>query len=68
MVLQSENVCGKVNVKNGWIVCPHCRSNHRLLRIDSKTEAKNLPVFCRICRHEIILDIERGQSARRQSP
>ncbi len=54
--------------RNGWITCPECGRNHRLLRITDSTEAHGLPVYCRTCRREIILDIERGQSVKRQSP
>lgn len=54
--------------KDGWITCPECGRNHRLLRITDTTEARNLPVYCRTCRQEIILNIDRGQSVKRQSP
>ena len=57
-----------VTVKDGWITCPNCRRNKRLLRITDTTEAKRLPVFCRDCKTEIILDIARGQSVERRSP
>lgn len=49
-------------VRDGWITCPACRRNRRLLRIREDTEAKNLQVFCRMCRSEIIVDIRRGES------
>ena len=56
-----------IPVKDGWVTCPVCRHNHRLLRIDDDTEAENLPAYCRNCRREIILNIKRGQSVERQS-
>lgn len=59
---------GKLVVKDGWITCPVCQRNHSLLRIRDDTEARRLPVYCRTCRTEIILDIARGQSVKRQSP
>lgn len=59
---------GKLVVKDGWITCPVCQRNHSLLRISDDTEAKCLPIYCRTCRTEIILDIARGQSVKRQSP
>lgn len=65
--MQSRKECGTLVVKDGWITCP-CGRNHRLLRITDSTEALGLPVYCRTCKREIILDIERGQSVKRQSP
>lgn len=56
-----------VPVKDGWISCPNCRVNKRLLRVSDETEAKGLPVFCRSCKTEVILDIKRGQSVKRRS-
>lgn len=58
----------KLTVKDGWIACPNCRRNKRLLRITVDTEARGLPVYCRDCKAEIILDIARGQSVERRSP
>lgn len=54
-------------IKDGWITCPVCGRNHRLLRITPETTAHELPVYCRTCRSEIILDIDKGQSVKRQS-
>lgn len=54
-------------VKDGWLTCPNCHRNHKLLRIDKDTEATGLPVYCRDCKTEIILDIERGRSVKRRS-
>ena len=39
-----------------------------LITIDKDTEATGLPVYCRDCKTEIILDIERGRSVKRRSP
>lgn len=49
------------NVIDGFLVCPVCRRNKRLLRVDAKTHAEHLAVWCRTCKHEIILDIDEGQ-------
>ena len=57
-----------VLVRGGWVYCPVCRKNHRLLRIDEDTEATGLPVYCTDCKTEIILDIMRGRSVERRSP
>ena len=66
--MQTESKCGTIEVKNGWLTCPVCHRNKKLLRIDCNTEAKGLPVFCRDCRHESILDISRGQRVEHRSP
>lgn len=66
--LQSDAAYDILPVVSGWIACPACRRNHRLLKITDETEAHSLRVYCRTCRTEIILDIERGQSVKRQSP
>lgn len=67
-VLQEQGSCGKLTVKGGWVTCPVCKRNHRLIRVGPETEANWLPVYCRTCRSEVILNIERGQSVKRQSP
>ncbi|MCI9395102.1 MAG: hypothetical protein HFF35_10175 [Oscillospiraceae bacterium] len=66
--LQNTRNCGKLTVKDGWLICPNCKRNHRLLRVEPETQARGLPVYCRTCRTEIILNIDRGQSVKRQSP
>lgn len=65
--MHAEAKGAKLVTKDGWITCPVCRRNHRLLRITEETEAHGLPVYCRTCRTEIFLDIEKGQSVKRQS-
>lgn len=66
--MQSTNTHGKLVVRNGWITCPVCLRNKHLLRINPDTEATALPVYCRDCKTEIILNIARGQSVERRSP
>ncbi len=66
--MRAKNECGTLVPKDGWITCPVCRRNKRLLRITPDTQADCLPVFCRDCKTEIILHIERGQSVERRSP
>lgn len=65
-LLQPNQSPCKLVVKDGWISCPVCR-NKRLLRIEEETEAHDLPVYCRDCKTEIILDITRGRSVERRS-
>lgn len=67
-VLHGQGSCGKLTVVDGWVTCPVCKRNRRLLRVEPDTVAKALPVFCRDCKTEIVLNIERGQSVERRSP
>lgn len=65
--LQVDQNYAKLNVRNGWLECPICHRNKRLLRIERDTEARELPVYCRDCKQESILNIEKGQSVERRS-
>ena len=58
----------RIAVKDGWAQCPVCRRNRRLAKVLPETEGKNIPWFCRDCKTEIIVNIERGQSVERRSP
>lgn len=64
--MTADNRCGIIQVRDGWVQCPICKRNKRLLRIMPDTQASHLPVFCRDCKSEIILDIV-GQSVKRRS-
>lgn len=50
------NEYGKIRTNNGWLMCPAC-GKHKVLRLTPKTEAKNLPVFCKRCGKESIVNI-----------
>ena len=58
----------KLVVKDGWLTCPVCRRNRRLMRVAYDTEAHNLRVYCTDSKTELILDIARRQSVERRSP
>ena len=66
--MQATETRDTLVVKNGWLTCPVCRRNRRLMRIAFDTEARNLHVYCTDCKTELILDIARGQSVERRSP
>ncbi len=59
--MQGEENYGKlVTVKDGYIVCPNCGfKTTQILRPD--TQAKNLRVWCRECKHVAVVDIAFGQ-------
>ena len=39
--LQTEPECGKLIVKDGWLMCPSCR-RRKVLQVRPETSAKNL--------------------------
>ncbi len=47
-------------VKDGYLECPYCKAS-RLQRVRQDTEAKRLQVYCRKCKHELIVDMQAGQ-------
>ena len=61
-VLHNSPACGKIlTVENGWLTCPRCRRNRRVLRITPKTFGRNVVAFCRDCKWEGEIDIREGQ-------
>lgn len=61
-VLQNDRKAVKLMVDHrGWVTCPLCRRNHRLMRVLPDTRAQNLEVFCRDCKARYVLNIEKGQ-------
>lgn len=56
-----------LTVKNGWLVCPTCRRNRKLLHILPETTAEHLEVYCRDCKTSMTVDIAKGQSVERRS-
>lgn len=64
--MQSEGKGGKmVPVNEHWVTCPGCRKNKKLLKIRPDTEARSLVIYCRGCKREIVLDIDKGESVKR---
>ena len=48
-------------VTEGWLACPVCRRNRRLLRVYPDTSGNKIQVFCRLCKSEIIVNIDKGE-------
>ncbi len=40
-----------------WVLCPICGGKTRT-KIRPDTEAKNLPIFCKICKNEFLANIK----------
>ncbi len=59
--------CGiLVPVRGGFADCPFC-GGHKLLKILPNTEARGLVLYCRKCKRELIVDINKGQCRMSQS-
>lgn len=46
-----------VNTKTEWVRCPVCGGKTRT-KIRQDTEAKNFPIFCKICKNEFLMNIK----------
>lgn len=67
MLLQNALNPVKLIVSNGWVACPVCRRNKRLLHVLPETEARNLELYCRDCKSCVQVNIAKGQSVERRS-
>lgn len=47
--------------RDGYLVCPCCKQNTRVLRVREDTAAQNLQLYCRRCKREFMIDIEKGE-------
>lgn len=60
--MQSLQFRGRMlTVKGGYLVCPTCKVNKRLMKINPDTVARRAVAYCRSCKTEHIVDIEQGQ-------
>ena len=50
-----------LTVRDGYLVCPRCRQNKRVMQIPPYTKAERVVAFCRMCKWEHDVDIEQGQ-------
>lgn len=61
-VLNAASKHGKLlTVRDGYLICPNCRRNRRVMRIDPSTRAEKVVAFCRDCKTEVFVDIDEGQ-------
>ena len=56
----------KLENRNGWLICPICR-RRKLLRVYRETNGRNIPLYCKNCKTEFVVDIVKGQSFQSQS-
>ncbi len=65
-VLRNKENCGKLTVKDGWLMCPAC-GRGKVLRVREDTEVKNLEVCCKLCRQKSIVNIKSLSQSRSAS-
>ena len=46
-------------VRGGFLICPY--DGARIMRVLPKTTATNLVVWCRKCKREYVVNIDRGE-------
>lgn len=46
----------KIQIVRGWLICPVC-NRQRIMRVLPTTKVKNLPVYCKVCHSETIVNI-----------
>ena len=61
-VLQQHLESGKIVIRNGWLMCPVCGKG-KVLKLREDTTAYALPVYCRRCGQESIVNIEAPEPA-----
>lgn len=55
--MQAQTKCGKLTVKDGWLMCPACQRG-KVLKVRKDTRAENLVVHCKKCGRESVVNIE----------
>lgn len=55
--MQNEKKCGKMDTKDGYLLCPIC-GRQKVMRLLPGTVGKQIPVWCKNCRRESVVNIE----------
>lgn len=59
--MDKRESCGIIiPVRDGYVDCPYCGAG-RLLRVRPETTASALQIYCRRCKREMIVNIDKGQ-------
>ena len=55
LTVQAQN--DKLQVRNGWLMCPRC-GRGQVMKILPSTTGTNVVVYCKVCRTETVVNIE----------
>ena len=64
--MQSNMRCGKLVIRDGWVICPVCRKG-KLLKLRPDTTAQNLPCKCKRCVQESLVNIDAPEPASQET-
>ena len=64
--MQSNMRCGKLVIRDGWVICPVCRKG-KLLKLRPDTTAQNLPCKCKRCGQESLVNIDAPEPASQET-
>ena len=57
---------GKLAIKNGWVICPMCGKG-KILKVNPDTTVHGLPIKCKLCRQESIVNIDAPEPASKRT-
>ncbi len=52
----------KISADNKWLLCPIC--GQKVMKLLPSTTATNLPIYCKRCKQETVMNITQSQSLR----
>lgn len=56
----SENRGKLLTVRDGFLLCPICRQNKKLLPVLPTTSGSDIVCYCQKCKHRVIVNIDHG--------
>lgn len=60
MLQTSENRGKLLTVRDGFLLCPICRQNKKLLPVLPTTSGSDIVCYCQKCKHRVIVNIDHG--------
>lgn len=64
--MQTDARCGKLIIRDGWVICPVCQKG-KLLKLRPDTTTRNLPCKCKRCGQESLVNIDAPEPASQET-